>query len=94
MEALDDSRLFRILSELESSHLLHPLGSTSPADVSGEFAGVVQQPHIHLPGVVDIRGGVVRHVTGGDKALDFAPFHLVVHVSELHNRGCLLGEQR
>ena len=38
MEALDDSRLFRALAELERGQLLHPLWSALPEDVSREFA--------------------------------------------------------
>lgn len=79
-----------MFAELESGQLLDPLGSPVPEDVSGEFAGVVQEPYIHHSGVVDVRSRVMRHVTGWDKTSDLAPFHLVVHISELHDRGCLL----
>lgn len=89
MEALDDGRLFRVLTELECSQLLYSLGGVFPEDVSREFVRVVQQPYVHLPRVVDVRGWVVRHVAGWDETLDFAPLHLVVHVAELHNRGGL-----
>ena len=86
MEVLEDCRLLRVFLELEGSQLLYPLGGPVPADVSREFAGVVQQPHVNRSRVVDVHGRVVRHVTGWDEALDFTTFHLVVHISELHNR--------